>query len=491
MIPSLLKGSRFFSRALVKDTIGSNVKNAEYAIRGYIVQRANEITQRLNKGEKFPFKKLLFCNIGNPLALGQPAFSFDRDVLSVIINPKLVQSNQISKDAGDRATNFINSVEYPDALGAYTASHGFPVARESVKKYIEERDGYPANINDIYLTDGASDGVKTIFTILLRGPQDGVMIPIPQYPLYNALISLLSGKAVPYYLDESKCWGLDMNNLEENYRKARAAGTNVRGIVMINPGNPTGQVMTRQNMEDVVKFCHKNSLVILADEVYQKNIYREKPFISFKKVINDLPSPYNEVELISFHSASKGVVGECGLRGGYMELHNIDNFTSEQILKLRSISLCSNTIGQVMTELMVNPPKEGVNSPEVVEKHNKEYDLVFGGLKKRSIMLTEKLNSIPGIKTNEIEGALYAYPRVFLPERAIKAAKERGLAPDAMYCVEALEDCGLVLVPGSGCGQKDGTHHFRITNLIFNTAEFDQALEAFKRFNEKFFAKYA
>lgn len=491
MIPSLLKGSRFFSKALTKETLGSNVKNAEYAIRGYIVQRANEISQRLSKGEKFPFKKLLFCNIGNPLALGQPAFSFDRDVLSVILNPRLRSCNDISKDARDRAQKFISSVEYPDALGAYTASHGFAVTRQSVKKYIEERDGYPSDINNIYLTDGASDGVKTIFNLLLRGPQDGVMIPIPQYPLYNALISLLSGQPVPYYLDESKCWGLDMNNVEANYKKARDAGTSVRGIVIINPGNPTGQVMTKENMEDIIKFCSKNKLVILADEVYQKNIYREKPFISFKKVVHSMSAPYNQVELVSFHSTSKGVVGECGLRGGYMELENIDSYVAEQILKLRSISLCANTVGQVMTELMVNPPKEGVNSPEVVAKHKKEVDLVFGGLKKRSLLLTEKLNSIPGVKTNEIEGALYAYPSVNIPPKAIKAAKERGLAPDALYCVEALEECGLVLVPGSGCGQKEGTHHFRITNLIFNTAEFDQALEAFKKFNAKFFAKYS
>jgi len=491
MIPNLLKGSRSFSKALVKETLGSNVKNAEYAIRGYIVQRANEINQRLSKGEKFPFKKLLWCNIGNPLALGQPAFSFDRDVLSVMINPRLMACTDISRDARERANKFIKSVEYPDALGAYTASHGFAVTRESVKKYIEERDGYPTDINNIYLTDGASDGVKTIFTLLLRGPQDGVMIPIPQYPLYNALVTLLSGQPVPYYLDESKDWALDMNDLEASYKKARDAGTNVRGIVIINPGNPTGQVMTKQNMEDIVKFCHKNSLIILADEVYQKNIYANKPFISFKKMIHDLPSPYNQVELISFHSTSKGVTGECGLRGGYMELDNIDPFVSEQILKLRSISLCSNTVGQVMTEVMVNPPKEGVNSPEVVMKHNKEHDIVFGGLKKRSLMLTDRLNSIPGIKSNPIEGALYAYPSLFLPDRAIKAAKEKKLAPDALYCVEALEECGIVLVPGSGCGQREGTHHFRITNLIFDTEEFDRALDSFKRFNEKFFTKYS
>lgn len=139
---------------------------------------------------------------------------------------------------------------------------------------------------------------------------------------------------------------------------------------------------------------------------------------------------------------------------------------------------------------MVNPPKEGVNSPEVVALYKKEKEMIYGGLQKRSKLLTEKLNSIPGLKANELEGAMYSFPRVFLTESAIKAAKEKGLAPDAFYCAEALEATGLVLVAGSGFQQKEGTYHFRITNLLYNVEEFDNALNAFKEFTAAFFKKY-
>lgn len=139
---------------------------------------------------------------------------------------------------------------------------------------------------------------------------------------------------------------------------------------------------------------------------------------------------------------------------------------------------------------MVNPPKEGVNSPAVVELYKKETELIYGGLKKRSKLLTEKLNAIPGVKANELEGAMYSFPSVFLTESAIKAAKAKGIAPDVLYCVEALEETGIVVVPGSGFKQREGTWHFRITNLIYQTEEFDVALDAFKEFNKKFFAKY-
>jgi len=139
---------------------------------------------------------------------------------------------------------------------------------------------------------------------------------------------------------------------------------------------------------------------------------------------------------------------------------------------------------------MVNPPKEGVNSPEVVEKYKKEVEMIFSGLQKRSKILEEKLNLIPGLKTNLIEGAMYAYARIFLTDSAIKAAKEKGVEPDAMYCEQVLRETGLVTVPGSGFKQKEGTYHFRLTNLIYNTDEFDKALDSLKTFNENFFKKY-
>ena len=163
-------------KVLNEETVGQNIKNTEYAIRGYIVQKADEISERLKKGEKFPFKKLLFCNIGNPLALGQPTFTFDREVLSVALNPKLLESSSVSHDAIERARKYIQSVEYPHALGAYSSSPGLTVVRESVKKYIEERDHYPCSINNIFLANGASDAVTTIFNVLFTGPKDAVII---------------------------------------------------------------------------------------------------------------------------------------------------------------------------------------------------------------------------------------------------------------------------------------------------------------------------
>ena len=110
-------------------------------------------------------------------------------------------------------------------------------------------------------------------------------------------------------------------------------------MVVINPGNPTGQVLKRSCLEQIVKICHEESILIMADEVYQANIYKEgQTFISMRKVLHELGEPYrSEVELISMHSTSKGLIGECGLRGGYAECVNLSDRAIEMMYKIKSI----------------------------------------------------------------------------------------------------------------------------------------------------------
>ncbi len=100
-----------------------------------------------------------------------------------------------------------------------------------------------------------------------------------------------------------------------------------------------------------MKFCSEHHLLLVSDEVYQENVYSDKPFISAKKIINELGPPYNTLELASLHSVSKGLMGECGLRGGYMELVNFDPGVLKEVHKVRAMLRCPNTIGQIMVGL--------------------------------------------------------------------------------------------------------------------------------------------
>lgn len=132
------------------------------------------------------------------------------------------------------------------------------------------------------------------------------MIPIPQYPLYSAALAEFGLSQVGYYLNEDNKWALDISELERSYQESLKT-CNPRVLVVINPGNPTGQVLTKKNIEDIIRFAHKNRLYLLADEVYQHNVYdKDSAFHSFKKVMTEMGKPYANMELASYMSISKG-----------------------------------------------------------------------------------------------------------------------------------------------------------------------------------------
>lgn len=347
--------------------------------------------------------------------------------------------------------------------GAYTGSQGTLGFRKEVATFIQERDGgHPAYPGNIFLSNGASSAIEAVLTAIMSTAVDGVMIPIPQYPLYSALISMLTGTQVNYHLDEEHNWAASKETLERELNNARLDGVDVKALVLINPGNPTGQVLSREELEVICMFCTENGIVLLADEVYQRNVYDpNKKFLSAKKVALETPG-CEHLQLVSFHSTSKGLIGECGRRGGYMELHNINDYVQSQLFKLSSCSLCSTVSGQVMTSLMVNPPRPGEESYKLFAR---EEEAIFEGLKRRSKALVEGLNRVEGITCNNAEGAMYAFPRVEIPAKAVTQAEENGMTPDTMYCLSLLEETGICVVPGSGFGQKEGRYGFRTTFL--------------------------
>nr|AIT69931.1 alanine transaminase [Sargassum thunbergii] len=450
-------------------SINANVRAAEYAVRGNVLERSMELQRRMAAGEMLPFKKFVPCNIGNPHALLQLPLSFHRDVLALCISPHLATDHPsaFNPDAVERAQKYATGMG--GGVGSYTNSQGILAVREEIAAFIAERDGHPAYVDRIYLTNGASEGVRMLLTCLLRGGElrDGLLTPIPQYPLYSASLTLLGGTLVPYHLNESRDWGVQMENLAEALATARGNGVEVRGIAVINPGNPTGNILAEDQIKDIIQMAVDNKLVILADEVYQSNIWKEgASFSSFKKVACDMgyhgEDGDERLQLVSFHSTSKGYFGECGLRGGYMELHGIGPEVRAEVYKLASLSLCSNTVGQLAMGMMVNPPKPGDASYQTFEKERGD---ILSSLRRRSMMVHKALNEMEGITCNKADGALYAFPRIRLPNKAVQAAADKGIPADEYYCLKVLDETGIILVPGSGFGQEEDTLHFRTTFL--------------------------
>jgi len=140
---------------------------------------------------------------------------------------------------------------------------------------------------------------------------------------------------------------------------------------------------------------------------------------------------------------------------------------------------------------MVNPPTPSNSQNETYELFNKEYQNTFNSLAYRAKVVTELLNKMKNITCNEVEGAMYAFPRVKLPDKAIEEARKANMSPDLFYTMSALEKTGIVLVPGSGFKQFPGTFHFRITTLILPEEKLKKKLEELKTFNDEFMSKYS
>uniref|UniRef100_A0A7S3JTD7 Aminotransferase class I/classII large domain-containing protein n=1 Tax=Aureoumbra lagunensis TaxID=44058 RepID=A0A7S3JTD7_9STRA len=477
-----------FGNVILMRKISMNpaVQQAKYAVRGAILERAMEIEKDLLNPEtasKWPFEKIVRCNIGNPQALGQRAPKFSRHVLSLLMNPELIGKNLYSQEAEERAQAYLAQVS-GNSIGAYSDSKGIKLVREEVADFIYKRDGFECDPDNIYITDGASTAIKRVVSLLMTGDSsDALFLPFPQYPLYSALVSLSGGVAAPYYLTEGD-WSINSHELEINYQAAIDQGKKPRAFVFLNPGNPSGATMNRQAIETIIRFCQDKKLPLLADEVYQDNIYHGPSFISARKVVHELGA--HDLPLFSFHSISKGFTGECGLRGGYMEVTNLDNEFKAQISKLANMSLCSNVPGQIAVGLMVNPPSSEI------EAHNykTQRDEILASLKRRSEIVADTLNALPGISCPRAQGALYVFPSIQVPKRAVLAAKQKNIAPDLFYCIRMLEATGLVTVPGSGFGQREGTFHFR-SSFLPSESDIHDVMKRLETFHLTFLDEFA
>ncbi len=457
-------------------TVNRRILEMEYAVRGPIPQRAAELKQQ--------GRRIIPCNLGNPQALGQQPISFYREMLSLVEHPVRIERERKLKalfNGGaldglggpvglehddfhsdyvlDLSERYLSQME--TGMGAYSDSSGPRFIREAVAAFIDRRDGADgatvprSDPEQVFITNGASEAVRYVIDLLIDDKSDGIMIPIPQYPLYSAAIKRCGGVQVDYFLDEESGWALDRDLLESSLKDARGRGVAAKAIVVINPGNPTGAVLAEETVREVVSFAGDNGLAIIADEVYQENVYGgDGGFVSFARVLGR-----SDVPLFSVHSTSKGFYGECGHRGGYLEIRNAPRVRNTElsftdlVLKQASVNICSNTVGQLMMYLLVNPPPENA---EPYRRFTNERRTILEDLHDKAVMIRSGFDQMEGVSCFGRTGAMYLFPRLDrLPEGT----------NDFDYCMELLERTGLVTVNGEGFGQPPGTSHLRIAFL--------------------------
>jgi len=187
-----------YRKAVSRNTISNAVKEAQYAVRGKIPARAQQIRADLVNGVgSYPFEEVNFLNIGNPQFFRQPPITFFREVLAATLAPSLLKdSSSLNKDVRNRAEYYL---EHYISMGSYSDSCGALEVCKNLARYISERDGYPCDPSDVMTCDGASQGIAIVMNLIAQNEKTGFMVPLPQYPLYSAQTRLINGQFVGYY----------------------------------------------------------------------------------------------------------------------------------------------------------------------------------------------------------------------------------------------------------------------------------------------------
>jgi len=306
----------------------------------------------------------------------------------------------------------------------YAPSSGIPSAIESIRRDAEEVKGIK-NIQDIFITTGAAEAIDIVISALAN-PGENILTPTPGYPLYSALEAKLSLERNPYYLNESNGWQPDPEEIRSKINQR------TRAILLINPNNPTGSVYSREILEKIVQIAREYNLVILADEIYDKLVFDgEEEMTSIASLDSELP-------VITFSGMSKNFMAP-GWRLGWGIVSGKHDLI-EDVIDAFNRLLRSRVSANHPMMYAIPPALNG-------EKHHLK--LVYGKLKRRSQLTSDMINKIDGINLVKPNGAFYAFPSIDVED-------------DNHFCVELLKATGVVVVPGSGFGQKPGENHFRI-----------------------------
>jgi alanine-synthesizing transaminase len=375
----------------------AKLANVCYDIRGPIMDRARQMEE---EGQK-----IIKLNIGN-LAV----FGFDA--------PEEIQQDMIR--------NLPNSAGYSDSKGIFAA-------RKAVMHETQKQGIKGVTLDDIYLGNGASELI-VMATNGLLDEGDELLLPAPDYPLWTAAVSLSGGTPVHYLCDEDNGW---MPNLADIRAKITP---HTKGIVVINPNNPTGALYAKELLLEIVALAREHGLVIFADEVYDKVLYDGRQHTPIASLSDD-------VLTMTFNSLSKSY-RSCGYRAGWMVVSGDKKPASDYIEGLNMLSnmrLCANVPGQWAIQTALGG-YQSIN------------DLVGEGgrLRKQRDLAYELITAIPGVSCVKPQAALYMFPKL---DPAVYPIKD-----DQQFFLELLQETKVMLVQGTGFNWPN-TDHFRIVFL--------------------------
>lgn len=375
----------------------SKLDNVCYDIRGPVLKEAARLEKEGHN--------ILKLNIGNPAPFGLTA---PEEIIHAM------------------RANLTYADGYSDSKGIYPA-------REAIRRYAQEKGIHGVHIDDIYIGNGVSELIVLAMQGLLDNG-DEILVPAPDYPLWTAAVNLAGGTAVHYLCDEESNWYPDIEDIK------RKISPRTKGIVVINPNNPTGAVYPEELLKEIVDIAAEHNLIIFADEIYDRVLYDESRHVSIASLSDDLLC-------VTFNGLSKSH-RIAGFRVGWMIISGNKSMAADYIEGLNILSsmrLCSNVPGQyaIPAALKGNQSIDQLVAPGGRLYEQREYTY-------------KRLQEIPGLSCVKPQGALYFFPRLDV--------KRFNIRNDEQFILDLLLREKVLLVQGTGFNWPK-PDHFRLVFL--------------------------
>ncbi|RAX47362.1 aminotransferase [Arthrobacter sp. AQ5-05] len=375
----------------------TKLHNVLYDIRGPLLEHAQRMEA---EGQR-----ILKLNIGNPAPFGFEA----PDAILV-----------------DMMRNLPNAQGYSDSRGIFSA-------RTAVSQYYQTRGIQTIGVDDVYLGNGVSELITLSLNALLNNG-DEVLIPAPDYPLWTASVSLAGGTPVHYLNVEEEGWLPDLEDMEAKIT------SRTKGIVVINPNNPTGAVYPAETLEGILELARRHKLIVFSDEIYEKILYDDAVHINTAALADD-------VLVLTFSGLSKAY-RVCGFRSGWMAISGPKHLAQdyiEGINLLTNMRLCANVPGQHAIQTALGG-YQSIN------------DLILPGgrLKEQRDTAFTLLNEIPGVSVQQAKGAMYLFPKL---DREIYPIHD-----DEHFALELLKRQKMLITQGTAFNWV-APDHFRLVTL--------------------------
>ncbi|MCR4894956.1 MAG: aminotransferase class I/II-fold pyridoxal phosphate-dependent enzyme [Eubacteriales bacterium] len=395
----------------------TKLDNVCYDIRGPVMDEANRLAEN--------GVNVLKLNIGNPA----PYDLFAPDEI-----------------VSDMSMNLRDSEGYSDSKGLFAA-------RKAIMQYCQLKGIPNVDVNDIYTGNGASEMITMCMQGLLDSG-DEILVPSPDYPLWTASVTLAGGKAVHYLCDESSDWYPDIEDIR---RKVTA---NTKGIVVINPNNPTGALYPRDVLEAIVQVARENSLIIFADEIYDRLVMDGLEHTAIASLAPD-------VMCVNINGLSKSH-RVAGYRCGWMVLSGDKSSAKDYIEGLNLLSsmrLCSNVPGQSIIQTALG----GYQSSQEL--------LVPGGrIYEQREYIYNAINDIPGLSAVKPRAAFYIFPKIDV--------QRFNITDDERFAFDLLREKHILITHGGGFHWNE-PDHFRIVYLPY-VAQLREAVSGLRSFFETY-----